>query len=111
MAESSRLNRVCSVLFVDIVGYSRFTVAEQMELKRVCNDLIADALGPLGPSDRIISDAGDGAAVTFLGAPENALFVGLRTRDGADDLPIRMGVNLGPVRITQDLNNQQNVVG
>jgi hypothetical protein len=111
MAESSRLNRVCSVLFIDIVGYSRLTVAEQMERKRVCNSLIADALGPLGPSDRVISDAGDGAAVTFLGAPENALFVGLRTRDGAGDLQLRMGINLGPVRITQDLNGQQNVVG
>ena len=31
--------------------------------------------------DRIILDTGDGAAVTFLGAPENALFAGLRVRD------------------------------
>ena len=111
MAESSRLNRVCSVLFLDIVGYSRVTVAEQMEHKRAFNTLISDALGPLGYADRIISDAGDGAAVTFLGAPENALFVALRARDSAGGLSLRMGVNLGPVRITQDLNGQQNVVG
>jgi class 3 adenylate cyclase len=111
MAENSRLNRVCSVLFIDMVGYSRVTVAEQMERKRAFNSLMAEALGPLGYSDRIISDAGDGAAVTFLGAPENALFVGLRTRDAAGDLALRMGINLGPVRITQDLNGQQNVLG
>jgi hypothetical protein len=111
MAENSRLNRVCSVLFIDMVGYSRVTVAEQMEHKRAFNSLLAESLGPLGYSDRVISDAGDGAAVTFLGAPENALFVGLRTRDNAGDLALRMGVNLGPVRITQDLNGQQNVVG
>ena len=111
MAESSRLNRVCSVLFVDVVGYSRLTVAEQMERRRVCNDLLGEALGPLSSADRIIADTGDGAAVTFLGAPENALFVALRTRDGAGDLSVRMGVNLGPVRVTQDLNGQQNVVG
>jgi hypothetical protein len=111
MAESSRLNRVCSVLFVDIVGYSRLTVAEQMERRRACTDIVADALGPLGTGDRVIADTGDGAAVTFLGAPENALFVALRTRDGAGELPVRMGVNLGPVRLTQDVNGQQNVVG
>ena len=111
MAESSRLNRVCSVLFVDVVGYSRLTVAEQMERRRVCTDIVADALGPLSPQDRVIADTGDGAAVTFLGAPENALFVALRTRDGAGDLPLRMGVNLGPIRLTQDVNGHQNVVG
>lgn len=111
MAENPRLNRVCSVLFVDLVGYSRLTVAEQLERKRACNNVIADALGSMGSSERIISDAGDGGAVTFLGAPENALFVALRARDGAGDLVMRMGVNLGPVRITQDLNGQQNVVG
>jgi hypothetical protein len=111
MAESSRQNRVCSVLFIDIVGYSRLTVAEQMERRRACTDLVADALGPLSGQDRIIADTGDGAAVTFLGAPENALFVAMRTRDGAGDLPMRIGVNLGPVRVTQDLNGYQNVVG
>jgi class 3 adenylate cyclase len=111
MAESSRLNRVCSVLFVDLVGYSRLTVAEQMERRRVCTELVGEALGPLSASDRIIADTGDGAAVTFLGAPENALFVALRARDAAGDLALRMGVNLGPVRVTQDLNGQQNVVG
>jgi hypothetical protein len=111
MAESSRLNRVCSVLFVDVVGYSRLTVAEQMERRRACSEIVADALGPLSAQDRVIADTGDGAAVTFLGAPENALFVALRTRDGAGDLPLRMGVNLGPVRLTQDVNGHQNVVG
>src|SRR5689334_498430 len=111
MAESSRLNRVCSVLFIDIVDYSRLTVAEQSERKRTCNTILADALGPLAYQDRIILDTGDGAAVTFLGAPENALFVALRTRDAAGDLVMRMGVNLGPVRLVQDLNGQQNVLG
>ena len=111
MAESSRLNRVCSVLFVDIVGYSRRTVAEQMEDKRACNDLVGEALGPLSSPDRIVLDTGDGAAITFLGAPENALFVGLRTRDSAGALQLRMGINLGPVRLVSDLNGQQNVLG
>lgn len=111
MAENSRHTRVCSVLFIDIVGYSRTTVAEQLELKHACNDVLADALGDIGEHDRIILDTGDGAAVTFLGAPENALFVALRTRDGAGDLSLRLGVNLGPVRLVNDLNGKENVLG
>lgn len=111
MAENTRQNRVCSVLFIDIVGYSRKTVAEQMVMKRECNELIADALGSVADWDRIILDTGDGAAVTFLGAPENALFVALRARDAAGLLAIRLGVNLGPVRLVHDLNGQENVIG
>ena len=110
MIENSRQNRVCSVLFIDVVGYSRHTVAEQMELRRCCNDVLADALGPIASFDRIIIDTGDGAAVTFLGAPENALFAGLRVRD-AGKLPLRIGINLGPVRVVDDVNGQPNVVG
>jgi class 3 adenylate cyclase len=109
--DNSRQNRVCSVVFIDIVGYSRRTVAEQIELRRDCNTILADALGPVQGIDRVIVDTGDGAAVTFLGAPENALFAGLRVRDGATRLPLRIGINLGPVRLVSDLNSQQNVVG
>ena len=111
MVETSRHTRVCSVLFIDVVGYSRKTVAEQLAMKRACNDLIAEALGATEESDRVLLDTGDGAAVTFLGAPETALFVALRTRDLANDLMVRMGVNLGPVRLVHDLNSQVNVVG
>ena len=111
MSQSLRQNRVCSILFMDVVGYSKKTVAEQLQLKRACNQLLADALGSVAPHDRIILDTGDGAAVTFLGAPENALFVGLRARDATDGITLRLGVNLGPVRLVTDMNGQENVVG
>ena len=111
MVDQSRHTRVCSVLFIDIVGYSKKTVAEQLELKQACNDMLAGALGETVGHDCVLLDTGDGAALTFLGAPENALFVALRTRDGAGDLSLRMGVNLGPVRLVIDLNGQENVVG
>lgn len=97
-------------MFIDVVGYSRHTVAEQMELRRACNDLLADALEPVPDFDHIILDTGDGAAVTFLGAPENALFAGLRARDDGK-LALRIGINLGPVRVVRDVNGQRNVVG
>jgi len=111
MSENTRQTRVCSVVFIDIVGFSRKTVAEQLVMKRECNELVTDALGSVADWDRVILDTGDGAAVTFLGAPENALFVALRARDSAGLLAIRAGVNLGPIRLVHDLNGQVNVVG
>jgi class 3 adenylate cyclase len=111
MVENSRQTRVCSVLFIDIVGYSIRTVAEQLELKHACNEMLTQALGEVGEQERILLDTGDGAAVTFLGAPENALFVALRSRDSTGELSLRLGVNLGPVRQVHDLNGKENVVG
>ncbi|MBI3042460.1 MAG: adenylate/guanylate cyclase domain-containing protein [Betaproteobacteria bacterium] len=111
MADSPDDTWVCSVLFIDIVGYSTTTVAEQLELKRNCNRLLTEALGNIAERSRIILDTGDGAAVTFFGAPENALFAALRARDGSGELSLRLGVNLGPVRVVHDLNGQENVVG
>jgi hypothetical protein len=61
--------------------------------------------------DRIILDTGDGAAVTFMGDPEDALFASVAVRDHAGGVPIRLGVNLGPVRLVKDLNDQINIIG
>ena len=110
MAESAGRTLVTSVLFLDIVGYSKKSVAEQMSVKQVFNDSLANALKPIGVPDRVILDTGDGAAVTFLGNPEDALFSGLILQWDTQ-LPVRMGINLGPVRLVKDLNGQTNVVG
>src|SRR5206468_6388702 len=53
----------------------------------------------------------DGAAVTFMGDPEDALFSALAVRNMAAEVPVRLGVNLGPVRLVKDLNGQMNIIG
>lgn len=112
MVKSSCRTLVCSVLFLDIAGYSKRSVAEQLRWKEEFNGLLADALGGAAPHSRMILDTGDGAAIAFLGAPEDALFVATTVRDrAAGRLPLRMGINLGPVRLVEDLNGQTNVVG
>ena len=98
MAEATGRTLVTSVLFLDIVGYSKKSVADQMSVKQRFNDTLAKALTPLAASDRVILDTGDGAAVTFLGNPDDALFSGLILQHSTD-LPVRMGINLGPVRL------------
>jgi class 3 adenylate cyclase len=101
---------VCSVLFLDIVEYSRKPVAEQIQLKQAFNRTLGEALEGVAPRDRIILDTGDGAAVTFMGDPEDALFAAMTMRDHQGSVA-RLGVNLGPVRLVKDLNGQVNIIG
>ena len=110
MEESGR-TRVCSVLFLDIVDYSRRDVAEQVRLKNIFNLVMTSALGHVEPEERVVVDTGDGAAITFLGDPERALYVALEVFDNVGELPVRMGINLGPVSLMKDLNGLDNVIG
>lgn len=109
MAETTGRTLVTSVLFVDIIEYSKRSVAEQIQLKQAFNQALATAMKPIVHYERVLLDTGDGAAVTFLGNPEDALFVGVVMQ--LQNLPVRMGINLGPVRVVKDLNGRTNILG
>jgi len=111
MADESGRTLVCSVLFLDLIGYSKRAVTEQQELKQQFNHALTEALDLLKRRDRVLVDTGDGAAVVFLGDPEDAMIVGLAMRESATRIPMRLGINLGPVRLMTDLNDQTNVIG
>jgi hypothetical protein len=109
---------ICSVVFLDVVEYSRKPVAEQIFFKERLNTLLTEALANVAPNDRIILDTGDGAALSFLGDPEDALYVSLALREALQmpqppgpELKIRLGINLGPVRLVKDINGQPNIIG
>lgn len=106
---------ICTVVFIDIVEFSKKAVAEQLRIKEQLNQLLAAALKNVPAKDRIILDTGDGAAVSFLGEPEDGLYLGLALRDalaaGNSTLQLRTGINLGPVRLVRDINNQPNIIG
>ena len=109
--EGSGRTLVCSVLFLDIAEYSKKPVSEQLQLKQAFNQALGVALEQVAARDRIILDTGDGAAVTFMGDPEDALFASIAMRDMAAAVGVRMGVNLGPVRLVKDLNGRMNIIG
>ncbi len=116
MNENTGRTLVCSVVFLDIVEYTKKPVAEQLHIKQAFNRLLRSALEHVAPRDRVVLDTGDGAALTFLGDPEDALFVAISLRDSvrADPttgLKVRIGVNLGPVRLVRDINAQINIIG
>ncbi len=109
---------ICSVVFLDMVEYSKKPVAEQIFFKERLNTLLTQALANIAPNDRIILDTGDGAALSFLGDPEDALYVSLSLREALQrpqppgpELKMRLGINLGPVRLVKDINGQPNIIG
>jgi class 3 adenylate cyclase len=107
----------CSVVFIEIVDYSRMSVADQMQLTARFIALLEKALAPVGVEDRIVLDTGSGVVVTFLDGPDDAFSFALALRaslEGAsndDALPLRIGINLGPVRLVTDAEGQPNIIG
>lgn len=134
MLDQGNRTFIGSVVFVDIVGYSKKSVSEQIALKDRFTAILADSLKDIAVEQRIILDTGDGAAMSFLGDPEDALFVGMHMRDYLQrayaalglpensaqedvdigpqgDLSVRIGINLGPVKLLRDINGHPNIVG
>jgi class 3 adenylate cyclase len=107
------------VVFVDIVSYSKLTVARQQSVKAAFNEQVASTVARIPVDERILLDTGDGAALCFVGDPEDALFVSLDLRNAfaemvvaGDPFPaMRIGINLGPVRVVQDVGGRMNLIG
>jgi hypothetical protein len=119
MEQRNNKTIICSVFFLDIVEYSKKSVAGQISLKERFNAFLSIAIRDVPVNDRIILDTGDGAAISFLGDIEDALQAALSMRSSLlgegvrmePTLLVRMGINLGPVRLVKDINGQPNIVG
>lgn len=124
MLDQANRTFICSVVFIDLVGYSKKPVAEQIRLKTSLTSNLSAAIKDIPVNDRIILDTGDGAAISFLGDPEDALFTTLSLREAmvaegltatqveaSGDDAVRMGINLGPVKLVKDINGHPNIIG
>ncbi len=111
-----RRNLLGTILFLDLVGYSIRSVDDQVAVKKLFNELIGKALRGVAEESRIAIDTGDGAAICFMGDPEEALHSALLLRDLLTQrygtvLTARIGLHMGPVRVIQDINDRVNVIG
>ena len=121
MADLDKMDRtwLCSVMFMDIANYSSQSVELQMKWKKRFNAYLTDAIHDVPEGERVILDTGDGAAVCFLAAPEAAMFAALQLarsfsldeREQQPGLRVRLGINLGPVKLVRDLNGALNAIG
>jgi class 3 adenylate cyclase len=121
MPEPINLDRtwLCSVVFLDLIQYSRQSLETQTHWKQRFNQFLTESIKECPEPERVILDTGDGAAICFLGDPETAMFCALRLVSAvAQEKPgqgaplrVRAGINLGSIKLVKDINGNLNAVG
>lgn len=111
-----RRNLLCTIMSMDVAGYATRSAGDQVALKKLFDDVVARSLKGVPEESRIAMDTGDGAAVCFMGDPEEALHSAMLLRDllghrHGSQLGVRIGLHMGPVRLVPDINDRVNVVG
>jgi TolB-like protein/class 3 adenylate cyclase/Tfp pilus assembly protein PilF len=108
---------IAHILLIDVVGYSKLLVNEQIELLQELKQIVrstecfraAEARGEL-----IRVPAGDGMALVFLHSPEEPVRCALEISKALQDHPsiqVRMGIHSGPVGQVTDVNDRTNIAG
>ena len=109
--------KLAHVLFMDIVGYSKLPIDEQMSALHVLQELVHASAEVVRAkeTDQLTSlPTGDGMALVFFNHPTAAVECALeiaKALKSHPELPLRMGVHSGPVNQIIDVNNRINVAG
>lgn len=103
---------ICAVACIDLAEYPKKPVREQMKLMERLDALLAQALAGVPVAERIVLDAGGGAAIVFPGSPEQCLaFASALAARTGDELELRVGLNVGPVRLIRSDSGRPAFVG
>src|SRR5216117_536582 len=108
---------IAHVLLIDVVGYSRLLVNEQIELLQDLNQIVRNtecfrAAETTGKLIRV--PRGDGMALLFFQSPEEPVRCALEISRALQDHPhiqLLMGVHSGPVNRITDVNDKTNITG
>lgn len=106
-----------SILFMDIVGYSKLLMDQQTTRLRHLQDTVLNSeVCRTAYDDKkcIRLPTGDGMALVFFGEPESAVRSALEITEALKRYPeieIRMGINTGLVYRMADVNTNLNVAG
>jgi TolB-like protein/Tfp pilus assembly protein PilF len=108
---------IAHLLLIDVVGYSKLLVNEQIELLQDLNQMVRNtecfrAAETKGKLIRVPS--GDGMALLFFHSPEEPVRCALeisRTLQEHPHIQLRMGVHSGPVNQVTDVNDKTNIAG
>jgi TolB-like protein/class 3 adenylate cyclase/Flp pilus assembly protein TadD len=108
---------IAHLLLIDVVGYSKLLVNEQLELIQELNRIVRDTecFQSAEKSGKLIRlPTGDGMALLFFRSPEEPVQCALEISSalqGHPDIQVRMGVHSGPVNQVRDVNDSLNVAG
>jgi TolB-like protein/class 3 adenylate cyclase/Tfp pilus assembly protein PilF len=108
---------IAHVLLIDVVGYSKLLVNEQIELLQELNQIVrsTECFRAAETASKLIRvPTGDGMALLFFRSPEEparcALEISRTLKDHAH-IQVRMGVHSGPVSQVTDVNDRTNIAG
>src|SRR6266511_54334 len=109
--------QIAQILLIDVVGYSKLLVNEQIELLQQLNRIVRStacfrAAESKGKLTRV--PTGDGMALLFFRSPEQPAQCALEISQALKDYPhieLRMGVHSGPVNQVTDVNDRPNIAG
>ena len=105
------------LLLIDVVGYSKLLVNEQIELLQELKQIVrgTESFRAAEASEKLIRvPTGDGMALVFFHSPEEPARCALEISRALQDHPsiqLRMGVHSGPINRVTDVNEKTNVVG
>jgi TolB-like protein/class 3 adenylate cyclase/Tfp pilus assembly protein PilF len=108
---------IAHLLLIDVVGYSKLLVNEQIELLQELNQIVrsTESFRRAEASEELIRvPTGDGMALLFFRSPEEPVRCALESSRELKNHPhiqVRMGIHSGPVNKTTDVNDQSNVAG
>ena len=108
---------IAHILLLDIVGYSRLLVNEQVGGMRELNKIVRNSscFRAAEAAEKLIRlPTGDGMALLFFGTPEDPAKCALeisKTLQERPGLQVRMGVHSGPINRVTDVNDQSNIAG
>ena len=116
--DPSRLElEIAHVLLIDVVGYSKFLVNEQIELLQDLNRIVRGTPGFLAAeaaNQLFRLPTGDGMALVFFANAEAPVECALeisRAVTAYPHLQLRMGIHSGPVKGVPDVNDRVNFAG
>jgi TolB-like protein/class 3 adenylate cyclase/Tfp pilus assembly protein PilF len=108
---------IAHLLLIDVVGYSKLLVNEQIELLQRLKQIVrsSESFRAAEARDELIRvPTGDGIALVFFHSPEEPARCALEISRALQDHPsiqLRMGVHSGPVNRVTDVNDKTNIAG
>ncbi len=108
---------IAYLLLIDVVGYSRLLVNEQIELLHELNRLVRSTASfqAAESNNKLIRvPTGDGMALIFFRSPEEPARCAIEISEALKTHPeiqLRMGVHSGPINQVTDVNDRINVAG
>src|SRR5213082_1657568 len=108
---------IAHLLLIDVVGYSKLLVNEQIELVHELNQIVrrTECFQAAEKSSKLIRvPTGDGMALVFFRSPEEPVQCALEISKALKESPniqVRMGVHSGPINQVTDVNDRVNVAG